>query len=345
MSRKDGLGRLKAPFSTVNAAHAVVRAAEALNWEFSDFDAFMRRAQHIEYGLSAEIEFATVLRWLGKCKFVHRLNDDSLSDASFNDVLAPDLLAIFEDRGCRLCTLIEVKTGAAHQLKFTLAYMKKLKAYAEIVGQPLLVAWRPHNLGFWILFDPCIAELRGGDLVVSLDLAIKNDLMGQIAGDFSVVPEENAGLRIVAKRIGEKENTEKGYKAIYEITDAYFHDSSGGRSLKLSNAIATFLIAASEYSEEIEDERIVRAFTATSGMAKAQMILRVAVGFALKDDERIHWKAVGKDLDAILSCSELLAETQQSFGTYVRYVLFQQPQITPTFVPSVWRRPIAGDHV
>jgi len=61
------LGRDQRPFASTDAAYAVARVAESLNWNLADTQAFLRQAQHVEYGLSAEIEFAAILRWLGRC--------------------------------------------------------------------------------------------------------------------------------------------------------------------------------------------------------------------------------------------------------------------------------------
>lgn len=336
MADEETLGRVKVPFDLTSAAHAVARAAEALNWDFSDPEAFLRRAQHVEYGLSAEIEFAAILRWLGVCKFVHRLNEDRLADSTFTELEVPDLFAVFENAGTRISALIEVKSSEALELKFTRRYLDKLQAYAKQIGQPLLIAWRPRNVGFWVLFDPRIAKTDSEDATVSFDLAIRNDLMGILAGDYSLVAMEGAGLRIVAKRISEKEPTEDGYQAVFEITEAYFHDSAGNKMPEVSAAISSLLLSTLQHDEHIDDDGIVKSFTASDGITKAQLVLRAAVAFPLKDDERIHWRAVSNKLDSILKSADLLAEAKQTFGTFVRYVLFQQPQNRPDFLSSGW---------
>ena len=56
-----------APFDWTEAGHAVVKAGEAVDWDFRDPASFIKRVQSIEYGLSAETEFASILSWLGRC--------------------------------------------------------------------------------------------------------------------------------------------------------------------------------------------------------------------------------------------------------------------------------------
>ena len=59
--------------------------------------------------------------------------------------------------------------------------------------------------------------------------------------------------------------------------------------------------------------------------------------FPLRENQRIHWKAVGTNLDAILACDALLSDAQSQFGTFVQYILHQKPQTMPGFLPDDWR--------
>jgi hypothetical protein len=42
------LGRDQQTFASTDAAHAVARVAESLNWNLADTQAFLRQAQHVE---------------------------------------------------------------------------------------------------------------------------------------------------------------------------------------------------------------------------------------------------------------------------------------------------------
>ncbi len=338
MTAGKNLGRDQQPFAATDAAHAVVRSAESLNWNLADTQAFLRRVQHVEYGLSAEIEFAAILRWLGRCRFVHRLSEEVLKDPAHDTMEVPDLLAVFSDGGDKRAALIEVKTSDELTLVWTRSYLEKLNAYAELLNLPLLVAWRPRRVGFWMLFDPALAEpLDDRRVQTSFDRAVKNDLMSVLAGDFYLVPEAGAGLRIEAKRIGEKQAKADGHQAMFRITDACFHDAANMRVTDVPNSIAWMIFSALEDRRDVNDEMIVQSFTASGGMTRAQLVLRTAVGFSLKEGKRIHWKAVGKNLDSVLTREALLRDAQARFGSFVQYVFHQQPQIMPSFVPKNWR--------
>ena len=152
------LGRTQRPFDETTAAHTVVRAAEDMDWDLTDPEAFRRRIQHVEYGLSAEIEFAALLRWLGTCAFVHRLSENAFTDPSRAVWQVPDLFAVFSVGEETSSALIEVKTTKDHVLKLKKSYLERLRAYARLLNQPLLIAWRPRAINFWLLVDRDVIE-------------------------------------------------------------------------------------------------------------------------------------------------------------------------------------------
>ena len=276
------LGRTLRPFNSPVAAHTLARVAEALDWNFSDPEAFLRRVQHVEYGLSAEIELAALLRWLGTCSFVHRLSEDALEDPSRSVWQVPDLFAIFSVGGQTCSALIEVKTTENHVLKFKKPYLERLQAYAQLLNQPLLIAWRPRAIGFWILVDPTHAEVIDEEtLQLDFGAAVKNDLMSLLAGDFLIVPKQGAGLRFEAKRDSDKEPTENGYQAVFRIDKAYLHDGSGEAAEGVPDSIVWMIFSAMEEHQEVTDDGLVQSFITSGSMTRAQLVLRTAAGFPL----------------------------------------------------------------
>lgn len=331
-------GRAAKPFAETDAAHAVVKTAERLGWNISDPEKFLRQVQHVEYGLSAEIEFAAILRWLGWCRFVHRLSEEVLEDPAQSVWQVPDLFAVFRAGDQTSSALIEVKTSDDTVLKFKKSYLQRLRAYASLTNQPLLIAWRPRSIGFWILFDPAIAQPANDEFViVEFGQAIKNDLMSLLAGDYYIIPAEGAGLRLEYERISEKEPTEDGYQALFRVSEAYVHDASGIRADDVPNSIVWAILSTVKDGQEAHEDRIIQSFTASGGMTRAQLVLRTAVGFSINGEERIHWKAVGKNLDAIVRSDDLLHDAQARFGTFLRYIFHQQPQEIPSFIPATWK--------
>jgi Holliday junction resolvase len=333
------MGRAAKPFVETDAAHSVVRAAEQIGWNISNSKRFLNKVQHVEYGLSSEMEFAAVLRWLGWCSFVHRLDEDVLEDSTRSLWNIPDLFAVFSVGGPTCSAMIEVKTSEDMVLKFRKSYLQRLQAYSEMMKQPLLVAWRPRTVGFWVLFDPRIARPSSDESVeIDFGLAVKNDLMSILGGDYYIVPKEGAGLRFEYERIGEKKLTADGYEAVFRVSDAYLHDAAGLRTENVPDSIVwTILSTLKEDNEEIREGAFVQSFAASGGMTRAQMVLRTAIGFSLKDKERIHWKAVGNNLDAVMSSEGLLRDAEIRFGTFMSYIFHLQPAEIPSFLPKGWR--------
>ena len=332
------LGRLKRPFDDISTAHTVVRAMEQVGYSITDPDAFIRRVQHVEYGLSAEIEFAALLRWLGNCPFVHRLSEDAFSSPTCSDWQVPDLFAVFQNSDLSWTTAIEVKTTSTTTLRLKKDYLAKLQAYADMISQPLLLAWRPRNIGFWILVDSSLIRHQGKDIFeLDLETAVKNDLMSMVAGDFHIVPEKGTGLIIESSQISEKQHTPEGYQAMFRIDRTYMRNSSGISIDSVPNAITWLLFSAMEEVQNVNADSIVQSFVATGGMTRAQLVLRTAASFPLSEGQRIHWKEIGTNLGAVINSQDLLSQAQAHIGTFVRYIFHQQPQSVPQSLPERWK--------
>jgi hypothetical protein len=71
-------------------AFMLYEAAERAGW--ADVAAILQRIRSIEQGWAAEDEFAVILRWLGRCRLVHRL-DQEPPGARSSSLRVPDLLA------------------------------------------------------------------------------------------------------------------------------------------------------------------------------------------------------------------------------------------------------------
>lgn len=335
--RRRTLGRHQRPFDDTSIAHTIVRAMEDMDYRVTDPSTFIRRIQHVEYGLSAEIEFAALLRWLGACSFVHRMSDDAFSDPTRSKWQVPDLLAVFQNGDLSCSAVIEVKTTSTHTLRLKEDYLARLHAYADLVGQPLLLAWRPRKIGFWTLVDPChVTRVNEETFELGLENAIMNDLMSTIAGDFYIVPEKGAGLIIETSRISEKRQTTDGYEAMFRIDNAYIRNGDGNPICNVPNAIIWILFSAMEERCDANDNGFVQEFVASGGMTRAQLILRTAAGFRLNEEQRIHWKVIGTNLDTIVNSRDLLCQSQTYLGTFVRYIFHVQPKNIPRFLPKQW---------
>jgi hypothetical protein len=107
-----------------------------------------RRVRGLDGGLPAEDEFAVVCSWLGHCRIAHKLDQQQTPVSSRDSYQVPDLLVALNAAGP---FLIEIKVKQDQTLSFRSDYLRRLMAYAELLGLPLLIAWKFHSM--WSLFD------------------------------------------------------------------------------------------------------------------------------------------------------------------------------------------------
>lgn len=336
-NRRQVLGRSQRPLDEIPAAHTIVKALEECDYDIPSPDAFVRRVQHVDYGLSAEIEFAAILRWLGVCSLVHRLNEDAFNEPPSTSWEVPDLLAVFKSGDASCSAVIEVKTTSKNRLRFRTDYLARLQAYADLVSQPLLLAWKPRKLGFWILVDPSHARPLNSERVeLDLESALRDDLMCTVAGDFFIVPQEGAGLIFEASLVGEKQPTSEGYQAVFRIDNAYAQDGKGDRFDSVPSAIVWTLLSATDERQSLGEDNLVQAFIAPGKLTRAQLVLRTAASVLIGNQQRIHWKRIGENLDSVVSSREVRAQAFASLGTFIQFVLYQAPHTAPHFLPDGW---------
>ena len=107
----------------------------------------------------------------------------------------PDVLAQFEQAGP---LLIEVKSKSKQTLSFTPDYLERLYAYAELVNMPLLIAWRYR--GIWVLFEARHLTKARKNFNISFSDAMRENLLGVLAGDVSYKIAPGAGVRFLCKK-------------------------------------------------------------------------------------------------------------------------------------------------
>ena len=107
----------------------------------------------------------------------------------------PDLLAQFENTGP---LLIEVKSKTKQTLSFTPDYLERLHAYAALVKMPLLIAWKHHSI--WVLFEARHLARARKNFNIRLRDAMRENLLGVLAGDVAYKIAPGAGVRFRCKK-------------------------------------------------------------------------------------------------------------------------------------------------
>jgi len=332
----------KSPFDDVEMSHIVLDALRESGHDSRDPEKFLKRLRHVDYGLTAQIECAATLAWLGNSVLVHELGQDGYNSPQLGDILVPDLFAVFCRNNKHLRVLIEVKSTDELCIPWTKEYRDKLAKYSDIFEAPVLLAWRPRQFGEWILVDGLSEEIVT-DNKIHFENAFMNNLMGVIAGDFRVDPKPGIGINFIGQIIGEKEPTEKGYMVNIKITEAFWGKTDGEKFKKLNgSSTALILTTASEHYYREETGQVLWGYLTPEfpqggcHSVTAQNLLRILVSWAKKDNERIAWRHVLGDLQRIKSKSQMEDELRQDIGRTVRYIMNIRPKTLPSFLPKEW---------
>ncbi len=80
-------------------------------------------------------------------------------------------------------SLDEVKSKNENKLSFKPDYIARLQSYADLLGLPLLIAWKYHSL--WVLFEAKHLRKAVSNFNISFETAYKENLLGILVGDFA----------------------------------------------------------------------------------------------------------------------------------------------------------------
>jgi Holliday junction resolvase len=162
----------------------------------------IKRVDRLKKGMPAEDEFIALAIWMGKCKLIHKLEQEQFPKVSSEKYQVPDLLGVFDYKGKEIPVLIDVKVSEKEMLpyaKFRLTASKyeKMTSYANLLGLPLLIAWKIS--GYWTLFD--IGEMQIHESAYHIDSAgaMKADLMYLLLDSVHIIPMPHVSFTFVFK--------------------------------------------------------------------------------------------------------------------------------------------------
>jgi len=219
-----------------SSARLIHEAIQQLGWN-TDSTSLVNRVKRLDLGLPAEDEFVFLLSWFGRCSLVHKLNQKQFPPISKSSFQVPDLFACFKTNAGPKPVLIEIKVSTRNKLSWKADYLRKLKEYSSLIGLPILIAWKFHRV--WSLVDiECFVEART-NFHLSLETAMKHNLMSFLAGDFVYIMKPNVGLhfilkkeRLVEERALDSSSREEQWLA--RVEEAYFTNSEGQKSLQIA---------------------------------------------------------------------------------------------------------------
>lgn len=296
------------------------------------------QVRRLDYGLPAEDEFSVVCAWLGKCRLIHKLDQKQTPIASKQLYQVPDLLAHFEAAGP---VLIEVKSSTSQTLSFKPDYHAKLTRYADMLGLPLLIAWKYHSL--WTLVDIRQLRLAKTNFNISYTEALRQNLLGVLAGDVAYRLQSGSGihLRLNKEELVTTEPNETGYTETWQmrVGEVTFSRADGIRAQLHAETTQLFTTWDLESREEHHPDHILQSFVVTddSGMEFAHRALVNLLTWEASKPDGTRWRA-------LLSAPEV-TQTIKRFSTalerglaegVVRYVFHIRPADMPDFVDVAW---------
>ena len=279
--------------SPTDGARLIQEVLAELGWD-ADVTAVANEVRRLDIGLPLEDEFAVVCAWLGKSQLLHKLDQLQIPPASKREYQVPDLLAKFSTQASKSPVLIEIKAKSDNVLSFKPEYLQRLKNYADLTGSPLLIAWK--YLGMWTLFDASHMKKATKNFNITLSDALRENLLGVLAGDFAYKIGAGAGIRLRLRKdqLVEAEEADEGRTEqwIMTIDDVAFTDRDGSRRTDLSSEVQSlFTTWDLEQHEEHTGSSVDLHFVAgNEGILFAHMALVRLLTWGQPIGSQPHWR-------------------------------------------------------
>ncbi len=312
---------------------------EQLGWE-ADAKSIADRVHRLNIGLPLEDEFSIICGWLGQCDLIHKLDQQQYPTTSKNTFQVPDLLANVNVRGAGNTTvLIEVKSCEKNVLSLRPDYVSKLKAYSQLLGLPILIAWRKY--GIWSLVDLEVFSKAKKNFNLNFNDAMRNSLMGKFLGDFSYIPQINSGVHFSFKKekLIESIETNDGLQENWHmvIDDVYFTNGERKQIRDLSPiAQQVFHSWDLATTETHLDSHLLMHNTIDeeTGMF-AHMALTRLLSFHDQED-KVHWRRHLRHDTAVSSVSDFRSGIEENLKAgIIKYIFDIEPVVVPDFLNEI----------
>lgn len=320
----------------LDGARLIQDVLAELGWD-ADAATVADGVRRLDIGLPVEDEFSVVCAWLGKCQLLHKLDQQQVPVASKQEFQVPDLLAKFSTQTSKSPVLIEVKSKKDKLLSFKPDYLKRLQNYADLVGMPLLVAWKFHSV--WMLFEARHMKKAAKNFNITLETAMRENLLGVLAGDVAYKIGAGAGvhLRFRKDKLVETEKTEDGYTEQWMMTldDVAFTDREGNRRTDLDGEVQSLFSAWDlEEQEEHNDSHIQLRFVAgDEGMQFSHTALIHLLNWESPHDDRPHWRGLLRKEQVTANVANFSAALEAAFRQkVVSHIFYMQPHAMPAFL-------------
>lgn len=292
-----------------------------------------RRVRGLDRGLPAEDEFSVICAWLAQCQLIHKLDQQQTPVSSRDAYQVPDLLATFKAAGP---FLIEVKVKQDRTLSFRPDYLGRLTAYAELLGPPLLIAWKFHSM--WSLFDARHLRVAHTNFNISQSEAMKQNLLGVLAGDvaYSLGPAAGIHFDCTKEELISVEDESLTEQWQGRISDVFFTDGMGRRRDDLHGETQQLFASWDlQRHEEISADSIRLSFIpGENQMQFAHSALVQLLAWERPSGAPQNWRHLLRAPTITRSIGDFgQALSRALHEGVVHHILHQQPVDWPDFLP------------
>jgi Holliday junction resolvase len=250
------------------------------------------------------------------------------------ELQVPDILCVASIEGKPLPILIEVKKSTRTSIVWSQKYIGGLRAYADALGLPLLLAWKHHHL--WALIDIRHFEKKVDAYHLTLEKALRENLMSQMFGDLLIVLTQRVALFIDAEVTGDAplpplpallpEGTHN-----FKITGAGF--LVDGKRIDLSSELSgLFFRAPSRSQVERTSEKTVRILYSPEPETMFSLMDFALMLMLGSQDENPDWEKVARD-EISTAAEDVRRQLRAGIKTgVVQYVIEQKPNTKPDFI-------------
>jgi Holliday junction resolvase len=321
-------------------ARIVFKALEQIGWTVENPSLLVERIKRLDIGIPAEDEFAFLISWMGKCGLVHKLEQEQSPPESKKLYRVPDLLAFFRYKNHLIPALIEVKTSVDDKLSWRPDYLDGLKLYAATLNLPLLVAWKWNRFGLWTLFEAKHFTKSRKNYTVNSVLALRENLMSILAGDFAVELCKGVGFYLVFRKEAELEspNTKRPDTKTWRarVEEAFFTNSKGERIDKLGPGLWSIFLCShfEDHTEVINDTKIMQSFVIEEeSMQFAHRMLPILLQFKSGKTSTLRWRNIRFDYSVPVPFQTLRkAASGVKSSDIVKNVITIAPNTKPEFL-------------
>ena len=204
---------------------------------------------------------------------------------------------------------------------------------------PLLIAWKYH--GIWTLFEARHLAKAKKNFNIRFEAAIKESLLGILAGDvaYKIAPGAGVHLRFKKEKLLASEETEDGLNEQWQMrVDKVGFTSAGGTPADaLDNDVTTLFTTWDLSGHQVHSEtHIEMQFVAREddGMMFGHMALVHLLNWPLRDGEQINWRHAIRRESVVSNMTNFIQALQRALEQrVVRIIINQQPLSWPEFVP------------